>query len=72
MSKAKQILSQAAFISQIMGALIELGKQLYVRHRGDPVTAKADIRRIPDYWASSSVVDAEVDAEMAALKAQGK
>jgi hypothetical protein len=65
-------MTKARFIAQIMGALLELATELYRRHKGDVAAAKAEIRRIPDYWTGTAEKRAKIDKELADLKAQGK
>lgn len=68
-------MTKALFITKIMSALIELGSELWKQHgkKADGVElAKAEIRRIPDYWSDIATKRAEVDRELAELKAKGK
>jgi hypothetical protein len=68
-------MTKALFISKILGTLLELGTDLWRQHGKKPdgvEIAKTQIRRIPDYWADIAAKRAEVDRELAELKAQGK
>lgn len=72
MKNVKTLLTEAQFIAQILSTLLEFGKTLFKRHKGDPEAAKADIRRIPDYWADYDELKANIDAEMEKLSRAGK
>lgn len=65
-------MTKARFIAQLMGALLELAAELFRRHKGDVAAAKAELQRIPDYWAGTAEKRAKIDKELAELKAQGK
>lgn len=68
-------MTKAMFVSKILSTLLELGVELWKQHgaKADGVNlAKAEIRRIPDYWANTAKERAAVDKELAELKAQGK
>ena len=71
MSKS-QLLSRAAFAVQIGGSIADLITLLYKRFNGDPVPARAELKRIPDHWKDHDARRAARDQELANLKAQGK
>ncbi len=60
------------FAKSIVTDLLSLGEVLYVRFKGDVGAARAEIRRVKEHWANWSEENARIDAENAALKAQGK
>lgn len=65
-------LTEAQFIAKIMKALVELGKLLFKRTKGNVAAAEAEIRRIPDFWADTDTKRAAVDAELNKLEREGK
>ena len=58
----------AQFVYQITPSLIALARELFARHKGDVVAAKAELKAIPDHWANMAEKEAIIDAQLAALK----
>jgi hypothetical protein len=65
-------MTKAMFIGRIMSTLLELGAELYRRHGSNVAAAKAELRRIPDFWKDIDDQRAETDRQLAELRAQGK
>lgn len=58
----------AKFIYQLTPALIELGRLLFERHKGDIDAAKGELKKIPDYWSDVSAKESEIDRQLRLLK----
>lgn len=56
------------FVGQLMPSLVELGRDLFERYRGDVVAASAEIRRIRDHGAAFIDADARNRAELERLR----
>jgi len=58
----------AKFIYQLTPALIELGRLLFARCKGDIEAAKTELKKIPDYWSNINAQESEIDRQLKLLK----
>jgi hypothetical protein len=66
------MMSWAKFIFVMRGPLIELARELYQLCKGDPVQAKAVLRRIGDYGALYEAKQRDVDRRLEVLRERDK
>ncbi len=58
------------FFLAIAPDLKDFGKLLYDRFHGDLTEARAELRRIPDYWSGEAKHRAGIDARLDAVAAR--
>jgi hypothetical protein len=56
-----------AFLAAMSKPLLDFATALYERHGGDVAAAKAELKKIPDAWATWDSEQARIDAALEVL-----